>query len=293
MRSSRCSALALGSIAACSGGSGSVPRAASGSGSGSSAAVVRANAAGSAAPVAPVAPVGPYRAEPGEFSHGDVQVRVEWPDTPTDARASPGRTPCGTARAPAVAPTVTWGIPDAIVMIDVDHGKPRELAGAAIDASQARVTLSQCALVPRVALASSALVIASETDAPAALSLARIGDARPLAAGSAGSAGAIPIELPIDGHAVAAQLADGALYELTGSATEPAWIAVPPQPYYAITEASGQVVLRDVPVGTFAVAALVPARAGQPARAGRATVTVTANALAEVTVALAPPATPP
>src|SRR5262245_34352729 len=43
---------------------------------------------------------------------GDAQIRVEWADVPVAARASPGRTPCNTPRAPSVAPTTTWGVPD-------------------------------------------------------------------------------------------------------------------------------------------------------------------------------------
>lgn len=216
-----------------------------------------------------------YRAEPGEFAKGDVQVRVEWPDVPTVARASAGRTRCGTAAAPAVTPTTTWGVPDAIVALDADHGKP-------IVDPAARITVADCAIAPRVVVAGAAITIASEVDHPIALSLAHAGDAQPLAAGSA--AQAIGIELPIAGHAVVAPLAAKSLDLLGGSDVEPAWIVAAAQPYVAVTEASGQVVLRDVPAGSFTVEALVPPRAGQPARSGRATVTVTANALAEVTV---------
>jgi hypothetical protein len=211
---------------------------------------------------------GAYRAESAEFAKGDVQVRVEWKDTPTVARASPGRTSCGTASAPAVAPTTTWGIPDAIVWIDVDHGKP------VVDVTP-RIVLEHCALVPRVALAGATVVVASAADAPAQLAL------------QTGSA-SIPIELPVAGHSVDVPLTAGSTYELGGSAAEPAWIVAAPQPYYAITEASGQVVLRDVPVGTFAVSALVPARGGQAARSGHGTVTVAAGTLMEVTVLLGP-----
>jgi hypothetical protein len=232
------------------------------------------HAAGSA--IVPTVPKGPYRAEPGEFAKGDVQVRVEWPDVPTVARASPGRTRCGTAAAPDVAPTTTWGVPDAIVAIDADHGKPP------VDPA-ARVSVADCAIAPRVVVAGAAITVASDVDHPLALSLARAGDAQPLAAGSA-TAAALVIELPIAGHAVVAPLGAGTLDLLGGSDVEPAWIVAAAQPYVAITEASGQVVLRDVPVGSFTVEALVPPRAGQPARSGRATVAVTANALAEVTV---------
>ena len=142
--------------------------------------------------------------------------------------------------------------------------------------------LASCALSPRVALAGAAFVVESDSDAPAQLALARAGSASPLVA-TAGS-GAVAIDLPIAGHAVSAPLAADALYELTGSAAEPAWLATPTQPYVAVTEANGQVVLRDVPIGNYTVEALVPPRGGQPTRTGHASVAVTANALAEVTV---------
>ncbi|HEY1550778.1 MAG TPA: hypothetical protein VGG28_23270 [Kofleriaceae bacterium] len=216
-----------------------------------------------------------YRAESGDFAKGDVQVRVEWPDAPTVARASPGRTRCGTASAPDVAPTTTWGVPDAIVAIDADRGKP-------IVDPAARVVVADCAIAPRVVVAGAAITVASEVDHPLALSLARAGDAQPLEVGSATPA--IALDLPISGHALVAPLAAKSLDLLAGSDVEPAWIVTPAQPYVAITEASGQVVLRDVPVGSYTVEALVPPRAGQPARSGRATVAVTANALADVTV---------
>src|ERR1700733_4787888 len=87
-------------------------------GSGAAPHPIADHVAGSA--IAPVAAKGPYRVEPGEFAKGDVQVRVEWPDVPVAARASQSRTRCGTAAAPDVAPTTTWGVPEAIVAIDAD-----------------------------------------------------------------------------------------------------------------------------------------------------------------------------
>jgi hypothetical protein len=229
---------------------------------------------GSAAVATPAS--GPYRVEPGEYAKGDVQVRVEWPNVPAAARASPGRTACGTAQQPALEPTTTWAIPDAIVAIDVDHGKP------AIDPA-AHVVLADCALSPRVVLAGATLVVSSEVDAAAQLALVHAGSAQPLAASATRNA-PLTIALPVAGHSVVVPLAPDGIYALAGSAGDPAWIVTPAQPYVAVTEATGQVVLRDVPVGSFTVEALVPARGGQPARTGRASVAVTANALAEVTV---------
>ena len=226
-------------------------------------------------PVAAVAvPNGPYRVD-DKAAHGDVQIRVEWKDVPVAARAAPGRTACGTAIAGAVAPTTTWGIPDVLVMIDVDHGK-------ALAAQPARIVLDHCALAPRVVIGSS-LVVAGAMDAPAKLSFGRVGAARPFAIPVKGTQAIA--ELPVIGHEVELPIEPGSLLAIA-SAEDSALAVSPPTPYYAITEANGQVALRDVPVGTFAVEALLPARSGQPAQVANGTVTVTANALAEVTLQL-------
>ena len=225
-------------------------------------------------------PTGPYRADPATFANGDVQLRVEWKDVPTVARASPGRTTCGTPRPPAVTPTTTWGIPDAIVMIDVDHGKP-------LTDPQARVVLEHCGLSPRIAIAGANVTVASAADAPAQLSFTRTQVARTLEVRPPDKTQPLAVQLPITGHEVAIALAADAIFTV-GYADESAAIVAATTPYYGVTEANGQIVLRDVPVGTFAVAALIPARAGQPARAGKGTVTVTANALAEVTIDVTP-----
>jgi len=221
-----------------------------------------------------VVPPGPYRVD-AKAPHGDVQIRVEWKDVPVIARASPGRTACGTAKPSSVSPTTTWGIPDAVVMIEVDHGK--ELVP-----TPARIVLDHCALSPRIAIASPALpgeaappkggaesiaslVVASTMDAPAQVAFARVGNARPLATPTKAATESIA-RLPVIGHEVE--------------------LPIEPSPYFAITEANGQVVLRDVPVGTFDISALLPARAGQPARTAKGTVTVAAGALAEVVLSL-------
>ena len=207
---------------------------------------------------------------------GDVQIRVEWHDVPAIARSSPGRTPCGTARAAAVAPTTTWGIPDAFVVLD--------LAGAPPEAVP-RLVLDKCAVVPRAVVAGKRLELASEADGPAQLALKKRGELRDPAALVDGTPRTI--ELPIAGHTVAVDLEPGGLYELAPPDGDGAWIVAAPQPFVAVTEASGQVVLRDVPTGHYAVTAWLPPRAGQPARTGHAEAAVTAGALAEVTVDLA------
>ena len=235
-----------------------------------------------APPVVPVVPPGPYRVD-SKAPHGDVQIRVEWKDVPVVARASPGRTTCGTAKPSSVSPTTTWGIPDAVVMIEIDHGK--ELVPA-----PARIVLDHCALSPRIAIASS-LVVASAMDAPAQVAFARVGNARPLVAPTKAAPNGDRREreaiarLPVIGHEVELPIEPSSLVSVT-SAEDEALVIAAPTPYFAITEANGQVVLRDVPVGTFEIAALLPARAGQPARTAKGTVTVAAGVLAEVTLSL-------
>jgi hypothetical protein len=229
-----------------------------------------------------VAPTTGYRVDAPSFAKGDVQIRVEWHDVPAVARAPEGRTSCGTPHQAAVAPTTTWGIPDAIVMIDVDHGKP-------LAEPEARVVSTGCAVTPRVVLAAKTLLVASVADKPTQLSLIRTAPARPLGgAATANPAAARAIDLPIAGHEVAAALEPDSIFTLGGDPkdADPATIVVPSTPYYAITEANGQVIGRDIPVGSFPVVALLPARGGQPARIQRGMVTIVAGGLAEVTVDL-------
>lgn len=206
---------------------------------------------------------------PGGARLGDVQVRVEWKDVPVAARASPGRTACKTPRSPAVAPTTLWGIPDVLVFVD----------GAPADASEARVVLAECTLAPRVS-AGSALVVASGVEQPATITLAPRGTAAALPAVSPGAP--LVVQLPIAGHAVAPAIAAGAIYELAAG-TETAWFVAATA---AVTDASGTVLVRDVPIGTHAVSAWLPPRAGQPARHVRGEVTVEADDLAELTLQL-------
>src|SRR5258706_116857 len=174
------------------------------------------------------------------------------PLSPPRARcASRSRAQIIAARAAAVAPTTTWGIPDAVVMVDVERG------AAPVDA-HARVVLEHCALAPRVVLAGGSVDIASAADAPAHLSLLKIARTRPLGSslgGSVGPRGQVAvvapapraIQLPVAGHTVRASLEPDSIYTLAFG-DELATIVAPTTPYVAITEATGQVVLRDVPV---------------------------------------------
>ena len=60
-------------------------------------------------------------------------------------------------------------------------------------------------------------------------------------------------------------------------------------PYVAVTEAQGQVVLRDVPVGTHPVRAWLPPRNGGEARTAAGTITVSAGTLADITLDISRP----
>lgn len=247
-------------------GSGSAGSGLAGSGSASS------GSAGSSRPAGP--------------THGEIQIRVEWADVPMAARASPGRTPCNTPRATPVSPTPTWGIPDAIVIVD----------GARADSAESRVVLADCALSPRAAVGSS-LVIESAADRPASVALSKRGELSKPESVARGPAAGAPrlLRLPIAGHAVSVSLDPGALYELATADKDPetAWLAAPPSgAAAAVTDTSGQAMLRDVPPGPHAVTAWLPPRAGQPARLARGTVTAAPGQLAELTLQLAPIAPP-
>ena len=267
-------------IAACSGGTANKPHVVEDARTGA----VVVPVAVAPAPPPPQLSIGPYRVEPGAFAKGDAQLRVEWKDPPLEARASGGRTKCNTAKVPAVAPTTTWGIPDVIVMIDVDHGKDFAAAGPP------RIVLAKCELAPHVLVVAPKvpLIVASGSAQPQRLDYSTVEPAHSLALPPepfAKAALAKPILLPIIGHEVALSLESDTIVALRAE-EDLAIVVTPTQPYYAVTEANGQAVLRDVPVGTFAVMALLPARGGQIARIAHGTVTVVAGGLAEVTLTL-------
>ncbi|HUS27811.1 MAG TPA: hypothetical protein VMZ53_04865 [Kofleriaceae bacterium] len=246
---------------------------------------------------------------PPPSGKGDVQLRVEWKDVPLAARASSGRTPCNTPRAASVAPTTTWGIPDVFVMIDappattaaaLSKSRGSNATGSATTAPvmtaaamtrEARVVLDHCALTPRVALASDKLIVASAAESPAKVVITKAGAAFSDSAGTATSAGALTAYLPIAGHSIEVGVDAKAAYhvEIVGEDgksrdAEDAWVVVADSPFVAITEASGQVLLRDVPAGTYTATAWLPPRAGQPAKIAHAQVVVTDGGLADVTL---------
>ena len=196
---------------------------------------------------------------------GDLQVRVEWKDVPIAMRASPGRTACNTPRAPVVAPTTTWGIPDVIVVID----------GMRVPARTARVVLADCALSPRVSAATEA-VVASAADRPARVTISKRGTLAGLAKLDDGSPRTI--YLPIAGHTVAMPLEEGGVYELAADG-EKAWIVAATNA--GVTDANGHFVVRDLAPGSYPVTAWLPTR-----KPVKGTATVTANDLAELVLQL-------
>jgi hypothetical protein len=207
---------------------------------------------------------------------GDVQIRVEWKDVPTEARAEPGRTSCGTPRLPSVTPTTTWGIPDVFVQLDAT-GKPAPRA--------LRIAFADCALSPRVGVAST-LSVASETETPAKVALIKVG-ALPFG-GDVKDTTVHHVYLPTAGHEVDLGAEPNAIYRL-GAGPEMAWFVASDNPFIAVTEANGNVTLRDVPAGTHTVTAWLPPRAEQPGRIGHGKITVTQGALAEITLELTKP----
>jgi hypothetical protein len=206
---------------------------------------------------------------------GDVQIRVEWKDVPAVARASPGQTPCGTPRPAQVSPNVLWGVPDVIVALDAPP------PGGAAAAAAKRIVLESCRLSPRVVVASGTITLASATETPSKLFLQRAGQL-PLG-GAITDDKPRAVQLPTAGHEVEVALDAGAIMRVVAG-SEDAWIIASDSPYVAVTEGSGNVVLRGVPSGTHGVTAWLPARSGQPARVARGKVTVPAGALAEVTL---------
>lgn len=207
---------------------------------------------------------------------GDVQIRVEWKDVPTEARAEPGRTSCGTPSAPSVTPTTTWGIPDVFVQIDAT-GKPAPRT--------LRIAFADCALSPRVGVAST-LTVVSETETPAKVALIKVG-ALPFG-GKVTDTTVHHVYLPTAGHEIDLGAEPNAIYRLAAGG-EFAWFVASDNPFIAVTEANGTATLRDVPAGTHEVTAFLPSRGGQPGRIGHGKITVTQGALAEITLELMQP----
>ncbi len=197
---------------------------------------------------------------------GDAAIHVAWKNVPIVDRTSPGRTPCNTPRAASVAPTTTWGVPDAFVMLD---GAP---------AGVAQVVLADCALSPRAAVGAS-LIVASRAERPAQVALRERGTPEAPIEGKP-----IAIQLPIAGHAVSVALAPGKVYELAAG-DETAWLVAARA---LVTDATGTTTWRDLPVGKHTITAWLPPRAGRPAKLAHGTVEVLVGALADATIDLVP-----
>jgi hypothetical protein len=227
--------------------------------------------AGSAHVTADAAPVDPN-------AKGDVQIRVEWKDVSADARAAPGRTACKTARPAAVVPTVLWGIPDVFVSIDAPS--------TSTSTSTSTIMLTDCVLAPRAVVLYGTLAIASGMQAPAKVTVQRAGQL-PLG-GAVKEDKARELYLPIAGHEVEIALDAGSIYRVAAG-DEVAWIVATDHPYVGVTESSGTIVMRNVPVGLRAVTAWLPPRSGQPARVAKATVNVAAGVLTDVTLDITKP----
>jgi hypothetical protein len=210
---------------------------------------------------------------------GDVQIRVEWKDVPTDARAAPGRTACGTARPAAVVPTVLWGIPDVFVAIDAP-------APPSTSTTPSTIGLRECVLGPRAVIAHGTVMIASGMEAPAKLTVQRAGQL-PLG-GAVKEDKPRELYLPIAGHEVEVALDAGAIYRVAAG-DEAAWIVATDHPFVGVTETSGNLVMRNVPAGPHAVTAWLPPRSGQPARIAKGTVNVAPGALTDVTLDITKP----
>jgi hypothetical protein len=207
---------------------------------------------------------------PSSAKTGDLQIRVEWKDVPVAMRASPGRTACRTPRAPVVAPTTTWGIPDVLVIVE----------GVTITSTASRIVLADCALAPRIITASS-VVVESAADRPTQLAFTKRGELAALDKLDKGTPR--PVQLPIAGHAVALPLDANGVYELAAD-TESTWIVASPNA--GVTEANGALLVKDLAPGTYAVSAWLPPRAGGPAKLAKGSATIVAGDLADITLEL-------
>jgi hypothetical protein len=228
-----------------------------------------------APPVAPAVVHG-YRVDTTAKT-GDVKVMVEWKDVPQPLRSPGPTTKCGTPRVPTLAPTTLWGVPDVLLVVDIDHGK-------ALSTGKPRLVLEECDFAPRALVAGGALLVASAMTEPLAVSISEL--AKPLG-GAAITGKARTIQLPIAGHEVEVALEPDTVYAIAFGTDDVAAVVSATTPYVAVTDNSGGATLRDVPVGTHPVRAYLPARNGGEAKTVAGTIIVTAGTLAEITLDLA------
>jgi hypothetical protein len=231
---------------------------------------------GKAAPPPPVAKPAVADAAPvATGGAGDVSVRVEWHDVPVAMRQSPDRTSCGTAQLPAVAPTTTWGIPDAFVVLSGTRKAPD---------TTVRVIYDRCAMSPRAVVASSKLAVTGTATHPTDLWVRRAFALDDL--GKSLGDGARPLSLPIAGHEADIALDAGYVYEVSDATKDTVFVAAAPTRWVQVTDAAGIAVMRELPAGKYEVTAWFPPRGGAPGRLAHGEVTVTAGALAELTLDL-------
>jgi hypothetical protein len=97
--------------------------------------------------------------------------------------------------------------------------------------------------------------------------------------------------MPLVGQRFATTLASAGVFRLSTAADpdDPAWVVVPPHPYYALTDRRGEAVLTDVPAGRYQLVVWHrPFAAGEPPRTVKQPVVVDSGSPATVTVSMAP-----
>jgi hypothetical protein len=97
-------------------------------------------------------------------------------------------------------------------------------------------------------------------------------------------------QLPVMGHTVTVPLDEPGAYRVSadGADEDAAWVLVPPHAYAGITDDRGELSMRAVPPGTYALVAWLPPAAGMPEERAVANITVKPGTDADVTLAFGP-----
>lgn|GEM_PF-1526982 len=224
-----------------------------------------------------------YRVIPVDAaSGGRLTVTLAWPTASAAMRRSPGRTRCGSARSPRALIGALHGVAGAVITVEVAAGKEAPLA------ADVRLTVRDCAIVPRVLLApglGGAVEIQSQDEAPHRVVVTAIDrDAKVAKAGPQLAAAA----LPAMGHVVGVALASAGTLRLAadGADDDAAYVIAPAHPYVALTDEVGAAAFERVPPGTYSVRAWLPPSGGQPALATTGAAVVTAGGDATLTLTL-------